>query len=381
MTETADTNTPNRDPRAAQRQEMVALLAVLAVIGAYIAMGLRTASTTLGCDFLAYDRAAGRWLAGQPIYDLAASSSGSCGLYQYPPPFVLVAAPFSLLGFEPGTWAWIAFLLGCWALGTAILPVGRLTRWAVLLLGAIGWPLIFGVRIGQVGPILYLVFAVAWRYLDRPIPLGASIAVGTMVKLQPALLLVWLAARRAWTAIVAAVAVGVAIVLVAAVLGLGDWIGLASVLRAVSNALALPANVSIGARLVGLGVDPGVAGLVQLANVIVLVAVVVFAGLRLPATPGFLVAVVASQLISPIVWTHYALVLMLPVAWLLDRRQWWAMVIPIVEAWILLPFTPIWSDTIVFYATLAAVLVVGWSARHEPDAAAVAPSAAAPVRA
>ena len=48
------------------------------------------------------------------------------------------------------------------------------------------------------------------------------------------------------------------------------------------------------------------------------------AALRLPAAPSYLVAVIASQLLSPILWDHYAMLLLLPVAWLLDRGRWWA---------------------------------------------------------
>jgi hypothetical protein len=70
--------------------------------------------------------------------------------------------------------------------------------------------------------------------------------------------------------------------------------------------------------------------------------------------------------ISPIVWTHYNLVLMLPVAWLLDRRQWWAVVIPAAQIWLLVPFIPLWSYTVQFYVVLIAVLVVGWREGREP---------------
>ena len=45
----------------------------------------------------------------------------------------------------------------------------------------------------------------------------------------------------------------------------------------------------------------------------------VFAALRRPPVASYLVAVVASQLLSPILWDHYAMLLLLPVAWLLDR--------------------------------------------------------------
>lgn len=347
-------------PAATRRPvELLAIVPIFAVVAAYVGFGLLTASTTLGCDYQAYDGAARHWLAGQPIYDLTVSSTGSCGTFQYPPPFVLVATPFSLIGFDAGNAAWIAFLLACWLLGTAILPVRVMTRWTVLLLGAVGWPLIFGVRIGQVTPILYLLFAWAWRSLERPASLGAAIALGTLVKLQPALLGLWLVVRRDWRALGAAIVVGLAVVTVAAVVGLRDWIGFATLLRQLTDALTVPANVAVGARFAGEGVDLRIAGLIQAINTAAIIGLLVVAGLRLSRAASFLVAVVASQLISPIVWTHYELVLMLPVAWLLDRRQWWIAIVPIAEAWVLLPFLPIWVDTIAFYAVLAALLAVG----------------------
>ena len=64
-------------------------------------------------------------------------------------------------------------------------------------------------------------------------------------------------------------------------------------------------------------------------------AATVFAWVRRGPATGFLVGVVASQLLSPVLWSHYAMLLLLPVALLLQRRQWWAAAIPIVT-W--LPF-------------------------------------------
>lgn len=357
-----------RTTRPGGGDRLVAIM-ILAVVAAYIAFGLKTASNSLGCDFLAYYRAATHWFAGQPIYDLSVASTGTCGTYQYPPPFVLIAAPFSLFGFDLGNWLWIGFLIGCWALGTAILPVRLTTRWTILLLGAIGWPLIYGVRIGQVAPILYLVFAFAWRNLDRPVALGASVAIGVLVKLQPGLLAVWLVTQRAWRALLAALVTGIAVVVVSFVLGLGDWFGLLTLLRALTDAVGATQNIAIGAILHGFGMETAAAGAIQSINTIAILLVVVVAGLRLPRTPGFLVAVVATQLISPIVWTHYALILLLPVAWLLDRRQWWAALIPAIQIWVLIPFVGQWVYTLVFYMTLVAVFVVGWRTRNQPDAA------------
>ena len=42
-----------------------------------------------------------------------------------------------------------------------------------------------------------------------------------------------------------------------------------------------------------------------------------------------MVAVVATQLISPLLWDHYAVVLLVPTAWLLARGAWWALAIPL----------------------------------------------------
>ncbi|MBA2719599.1 MAG: DUF2029 domain-containing protein [Chloroflexi bacterium] len=352
----------------------MSIVAIGAVIVAYIGYGLLTAQSTLGCDFLAYFNASVNWAHHRPIYDLSVASTGTCGIYQYPPPFVMLAIPFSVFGFDMGNGLWIAFLLACWGIGTAILPVRPTTRIIILLVGAVGWPLLYGVRLGTVAPILYVLFALAWRNLERPVWLGASVAIGAMVKLQPGLIAVWLLVRRDWRALAAAAVVGAVIAGIAAVVGLFDWLGLLTLLRSLSNAVDIPVNMAIGATLRSLGMDLELARTIQTVNTIVILAIVVVTGIRLPRTAGFLVAVVASQLISPIVWAHYAVILLLPVAWLLDRGQWWAILIPLVHLWVLLPFAPNWTYAVAFHATLIGLIVVGWRdgrEAEEPTSAAV----------
>jgi hypothetical protein len=39
----------------------------------------------------------------------------------------------------------------------------------------------YAVKLGQVGPILFLLFAIGWRWLDEPIRLGVSAALGTAI--------------------------------------------------------------------------------------------------------------------------------------------------------------------------------------------------------
>jgi hypothetical protein len=335
-------------------------LLVLVVGGIYLAFGLMTASTTLGCDFLAYHGAAQRFLGGDPIYDLSITRTGECGIYQYPPPFVLLALPFSTLGFDAGNWGWIAFLVGCFGVGTALLPVRAEIRWGILLAGMVSWPFIFGVRIGQVGPILYLLFALGWRFLDRPGIVGTAIALGTLVKLQPAVVLGWLLLRRSWAALLAAGVTLALVVGVAALVGLGQWLDLATLLRNLSDALTVPTNLSLGATAYVLGAPLGVASMIQVLNTVAVIGLVAVAALRATREAGYLVAVVGSQVVSPIVWDHYALALLLPVAWLLERRQWWALAVPVVLAWVLLPVLSTTLYPLAFYTVLIGTFVAGW---------------------
>ena len=85
---------------------------------------------------------------------------------------------------------------------------------------------------------------------------------------------------------------------------------------------------------------------------------------------SYLVAVIASQLVSPILWDHYAMLLLLPVAYLLAAGRWWALVIPLVSAWPLVGLTPAFVYPVAFWVTLLATLLVGRGARAQVAAAA-----------
>ena len=110
-----------------------------------------------------------------------------------------------------------------------------------------------------------------------------------------------------------------------------------------------------------------------------LVAVaVVWTAVRLSAVPSYLVAVIASQLLSPILWDHYAVVLLLPVAWIVDRGHWWAMGALLVLSVVLAGVTPTWVYPLAFWACLVGVIAVGL----KPGRGVLAPGAAgAPVTA
>ena len=294
---------------------------------------LLSAGSTLGYDYAAYAAAAQRLVHGQPLYDTSVNISGGFLFFYYPPPFVLIALPFALLPAAAEPEVWIAAMVAAFLVGTALLPVKREVRWAIVLLGGLSWPLAYSLKLGQVGPLLFLLFAAGWRWLERPGRLGTAIALGTIVKIQPAVVLVWAALDRRWRTIgVALVILAVAAMLATLLTGFGTWADYVAVLRQVSAPITTPHNFTPGAIAFQLGVSEALATGLQLAVTVVVLVAVGWSALRSPAEVGYLTAVTAGQLLSPVLWDHYAMLLLLPVAWLLDRRQWWAALIPLATA-------------------------------------------------
>ena len=308
---------------------IAALASLLFVVGPI----LLSAGATLGFDYGAYAAAALRLVHGQPLYDTSVSVSGGFLFFYYPPPFVLVALPFALLPASISTAVWIAAMAAAFFVGVTLLPVRRDVRWAIILLGGLSWPLAYSLKLGQVGPLLFLLFAAGWRWLDRPGRLGTTIALGTIIKIQPAVVLVWAALVRRWRTIGVAALVLLAAALVATLLtGVSTWADYVEVLRRVSAPVTTPHNFTPGAIAFQLGAPEALATAVQLGVTVAVLVAIAWTALRSPAEVGFLTAATASQLLSPVLWDHYAMLLLLPVAWLLERRRWWAVLIPLATA-------------------------------------------------
>ena len=107
---------------------------------------------------------------------------------------------------------------------------------------------------------------------------------------------------------------------------LEDYLAL---LERVSDPVTTPHNFTVGAVAYQLGLPEGAAAALQWVTVAAVAVLTVFAWFRLDPERSYLVTVVASQLVSPLLWDHYAMLLLLPVAWLLERRRWWAALVPL----------------------------------------------------
>jgi hypothetical protein len=319
------------------------------------------AAGTLGYDFLAYQHAANRVVSGLPLYDPSIQQAGGFGLFLYPPPFVLLILPFASLDASVGTWIWIGLLLAAFLAGVLLMPVKPTIRWLIVLLAGLSWPFEYGLRLGQVGPLLFLLFAVGWRWLRDPRAVGASAAVGALIKLQPGLLLAWAALTRRWVALVVGLIVLAVAALVATVIAGGSnvWLDYVTILRNVSDPITTPHNFTPGAVAYQTGVPAAVATWIQIISSVAVAGMAIFAALRASPVASFLATVIASQLLSPVLWDHYAMLLLLPVAFLLDRRQWWSAAIPLATSIFIIGIAPPIAYPIEFWVALVGVLFVG----------------------
>src|SRR4051794_30777552 len=286
--------------------------------------------------------------------------AGGFGLFYYPPTFIPLVLPFGLLPAGLATWLWIAGLIAAFIVGTVVLPVGRTTKWTIVLLAGLSWPFVYAIKLGQVGQLLYLLFAIGWRWLDNGPVLGVAGALGASIKIQPGLVLAWALLTRRWSAVVTGGIVLIVLALAATlVAGPQSWADFFTLIGRVTDPITTPHNVTPGALLYQAGVTRNVASIAQYASMAAALVVFVVAALRLAPVLSYLVALLVSQLLSPILWDHYALLLLVPVAWLIDRGHWWAVLFVLATPWLAAGSIPPVVYPVAFWTCLAAVVVIG----------------------
>src|SRR5262249_55940649 len=213
-----------------------AVALVAAVAWAFALLSFSARNGTLGYDYRAYDLAVDRLVAGRSMYDTSANAMGGFGLFLYPPPFATLLVPIALLPGDAGLWLWTLSLVAAAVAAIALLPVSARTRFIVLLLAASSWPLVYSIKLGQVGPLLLLLFAIGWRWLGRPWAVGVASGLGAVVKVQPALVIAWAVVTGRRRAAAIALGVGAALAAVATIVaGPQSWLDWLAVLGNVSR--------------------------------------------------------------------------------------------------------------------------------------------------
>jgi hypothetical protein len=342
----------------------------LVLFGLMIGLVLGTARATLGYDYQCYEGAAQALRDGRPIYDNAFSIAvGTCpGTYTYPPPFAAALVPWLSLG-EWAAGLWCLLMAALFLAGVALLPVRRDVRWLLVIVAALDWEVLYAVKLGQVEPILFLGFAAAWRWMDRAAVVGTVTAVGTLIKVQPALLGVWAIVTGRYRAVGVAVLVAAALAAIGTIFtGIAAWGTYVDLVRSLGGTFTTPHNFAPGAVAVQAGTSVDVATVIQLGSVALAAAALLAAWRYASAELSFMVTIVASQLLSAPLRDHYAVLLLLPTAWLVQRGRTWAVVFPLAGWFALFAGKGGWtwlataSIPVTFFAVLAVLL---WEALQD----------------
>jgi alpha-1,2-mannosyltransferase len=273
-------------------------------------------------DFAIYLRAAEDVRAGEsPYVDPDQVSEEAPAPYVYPPLLAIVLIPATVLpddvhGSSP-VGVLVSLLLIACVVGSLLLLDVR--DWRCYPIALLYPPTLENVEYGAVGPVLVLLVAAAWRYRDDVGRTSAAVGATVVLKLFLWPLLLWLAATRRWMAAVGAAAV-------AAGLALASWVALGfdgladypDLLRRLSDVEAVN-SYSAFAGLVAIGLPE------TLAHVFVVVLAVALLVLgwraaRGPSESGerdrlsLTYALAAGLVLTPILWLHYLVLLVIPIA-------------------------------------------------------------------
>jgi hypothetical protein len=246
----------------------------------------------------------------------------------YPPLLAYVLIPFTLL---PETVAAVLAVVGAAAiLGAtlAILGVRDLRCYGAALLWA---PTVNALHMASSSVLVVLAAALAWRYRATVWPLAAAVGLGIATKIILWPLLVWTLATRRFRPTVLAVLVGGGVTLTLwALLAFEGLERYPALLRRLAELEAEDSYSLVGA-FSALGAGDAGARAISIAVGVGLLALCVVYARRGDDSRSFTAALAAALAFSPIVWLHYFVLLLVPLAiarprfsavWLLPLLLW-----------------------------------------------------------
>jgi hypothetical protein len=249
----------------------------------------------------------------------------------YPAPALLIGVPFTYLPAALAEWLWLGLMVACAASALRIVGVRDWRVYgAALLTPAMGTSLAYG----TVNCALMLGLAATWRWRDQAWRAGAALGALIALKLIFLPLLAWLVFTRRWLAAVASCACAMSLWLVGwALIGFHGLAGYPHLLSLLSGIEKRQGFSSVATAL-ALGLSDRVASAVPYvlgAGVTALLWLAVRRGGARADAHGFLLAVLAMLVFSPILWLHYLVFLLAPlavlrprfgVAWLMPSLLW-----------------------------------------------------------
>lgn len=231
--------------------------------------------------------------------------------FPYPAPAAVAMVPFGLLPFTVAGWLFIVCSVVAVLLALRVLGV---VDWRCYGLVFASMPTLGALRLGTFTPLLLLGLALAWRYRDNR--WAGAVAVGCVVVAKVFLwpVLLWLLfTRRLATAALALVLAAVVTVGSWAILGFAGFGDYPHLLSSLSSAVQGKGWSPVALGL-SLGLSAGAAKAAAFALGTAALAAAWFAPRRDRDLWLFTLAITAAILLSPIVWLHYFLLLVAPLA-------------------------------------------------------------------
>ena len=279
-----------------------------------------------GGDFAIFRRAGRAVLHGHsPYVNPTLKLLAANDRFVYPTPFALPFVPFAVVPEKAAAVAFLALsvaavLASVWLLGVR--------DWRCYGVSLLGLPVLGAFGVGSIGPFLLLLCAVGWRIRDRTVA-GVPLALAAAAKLFLWPVLVWLLVTRRFRAFVASLATIVVILALWAGIDPGGMRRYPQTVRLLNDVQRWK-SYSVQSLFISLHVPVSTSELV--AGVAAAAAVAAMVLLRRRSDEVLFAAAVVSALIAtPILWNHYLVLLLAPIAlarprlaplWLLPLVLW-----------------------------------------------------------
>jgi hypothetical protein len=238
-----------------------------------------------------------------------------------PPPLAIFAIPFSVLPFGAAVALWNVVSALAFAGALRLLNV---RDWRLYVLGLCSWPFIASLVMGQPDGIFALLAAAAWRYRSS---WRGAVACGVLIaaKLLAAPLLLWLLVTKRFR--MAAVAAAATLSVLCVTWGAIGFKGLASyprLLAADARAFELRSHSAVAA-VMRLGGSEQLGRFLAIFFALCLAFTVIRCA-RGSDVGAFAAALTLGLVLSPILWSHYLVLLFVPLAICNNRVNWvWLM--------------------------------------------------------
>jgi Glycosyltransferase family 87 len=287
------------------------------------------AAHELAVDFDHAYRGAGlRVLHGANPYAATRAEIAASWAFVYP---ALAAVLFAVLALVPREAGDVAMTAACLAALAGTLAVLGVRDWRVYGAALLWSPVVAAWHTANVSLLLALAVALVWRHRDRPLVAGLLCAVAISVKPFVWPLALWLLGTRRYRAAGVAALGGLALNAIAwGVVGV-DRVGAYLHLSSLVTSFERRQGYGVQALAAHIGVGHPLAVAAELALATVAAAATVIAGQRHGEARALTLAVAAMLLASPLLWNHYFVLAIVPLAlarprlspaWLVPLALW-----------------------------------------------------------